>query len=136
MYKISLIYLNLCKLLRKIRDLNFLYKTLISVFSDFLSTFIYTYLFSCTNFRRLRIKKSIPKFLFLLNLYSSTPVPLLSAEVSLSLGFQYHPECTRLYLGEITLFFWDTQWRCWLRHCATSWKVAGSIPNGIIGIFH
>jgi hypothetical protein len=27
----------------------------------------------------------------------------------------------------------DTRWRCW-RHCATSVKVAGSIPNG--GIFH
>ena len=23
-----------------------------------------------------------------------------------------------------------------LRHCATSWKVAGSIPDGVIGIFH
>jgi len=27
-------------------------------------------------------------------------------------------------------------WRSWLRHCATSWKVAGSIPDGVIGIFH
>ena len=26
----------------------------------------------------------------------------------------------------------DTRWRSWLRHCATSRKVAGSIPNGII----
>jgi hypothetical protein len=24
----------------------------------------------------------------------------------------------------------------WLRHCATNWKGAGSIPNGVIGIFH
>jgi hypothetical protein len=24
----------------------------------------------------------------------------------------------------------------WLRHCATNRKVAGSIPNGVIGIFH
>ena len=24
----------------------------------------------------------------------------------------------------------------WLRHCATSQKVAGSIPDGVIGIFH
>jgi hypothetical protein len=24
----------------------------------------------------------------------------------------------------------------WLRHCATNRKVAGSIPDGIIGIFH
>jgi hypothetical protein len=26
-------------------------------------------------------------------------------------------------------------WRSWLRHCDTSWKVAGSIPYGVIGIF-
>jgi uncharacterized membrane protein YobD (UPF0266 family) len=24
----------------------------------------------------------------------------------------------------------------WLRHCSTNWKVAGSIPDGVIGIFH
>jgi hypothetical protein len=24
----------------------------------------------------------------------------------------------------------------WLRRCATSWKVAGSIPDGVIAIFH
>jgi hypothetical protein len=29
-----------------------------------------------------------------------------------------------------------TRWRSWLRHCATSWKVAGLIPDGVIGIFH
>ena len=27
------------------------------------------------------------------------------------------------------------RWRSWLRHCATSQKVAGSIPDGVIGIF-
>jgi hypothetical protein len=27
-------------------------------------------------------------------------------------------------------------WRSWLRHCATSWKVAGLIPDSVIGIFH
>jgi hypothetical protein len=31
---------------------------------------------------------------------------------------------------------WGRRWHSWLRHCATSWKVAGSIPNGFIGIFH
>jgi len=29
-----------------------------------------------------------------------------------------------------------TLWRSWLRHCATNQKVAGSIPDGVIGIFH
>jgi len=29
-----------------------------------------------------------------------------------------------------------TLWRSWLRHCATSRQVAGSIPDGVIGIFH
>jgi hypothetical protein len=24
----------------------------------------------------------------------------------------------------------------WLRYCATNWKVDGSIPDGVIGIFH
>ena len=28
------------------------------------------------------------------------------------------------------------QWRSWLRHCAISWEVAGSIPDGVSGIFH
>ena len=30
----------------------------------------------------------------------------------------------------------DTRWRSWLRHCATSRKVAGSIPDIVIGVFH
>jgi len=29
-----------------------------------------------------------------------------------------------------------TQWRSWLRHFATSQKVAGSIPDGVTVIFH
>ena len=29
-----------------------------------------------------------------------------------------------------------TRWRSWLRHCATSRKVMGSIPDDVIGIFH
>ena len=28
------------------------------------------------------------------------------------------------------------RWRSWLRHCATSRKVVGSIPDDVIGIFH
>jgi hypothetical protein len=31
---------------------------------------------------------------------------------------------------------WGTRWCSWLRHCTTSRKVAGSIPNSVIGIFH
>ena len=29
-----------------------------------------------------------------------------------------------------------TRWCSWLRHCGTNQKVAGSIPDGVIGIFH
>ena len=29
-----------------------------------------------------------------------------------------------------------TQWGSWYSHCATSLKVAGPIPYGVIGIFH
>ena len=27
-------------------------------------------------------------------------------------------------------------WRSWFRHCATSLKIVGSIPDGVIGISH
>ena len=30
---------------------------------------------------------------------------------------------------------WGTRWHSWLRHCATSRKGAGSIPDGFIVIF-
>jgi hypothetical protein len=28
-----------------------------------------------------------------------------------------------------------TQRRSWLRHCATSWKIVGTIPDRVTGIF-
>jgi hypothetical protein len=31
------------------------------------------------------------------------------------------------------VLLWGTRWRSWLRHCATSRKVTGSIPNGVTG---
>jgi len=30
----------------------------------------------------------------------------------------------------------EREWRSWLRHYTTSRKVAGSIPDGVIGVFH
>ena len=41
-------------------------------------------------------------------------------------------------LNNTCLLFPDvgTWWRSWLRHLATNWKVAGSIPVGVIGIIH
>jgi hypothetical protein len=30
----------------------------------------------------------------------------------------------------------EGRWRSWLRHCATNRKVAGSIPNEVIGFVH
>ena len=30
----------------------------------------------------------------------------------------------------------DTRWRSRLRNCATSRKVAGSVPDGVIAVFH
>jgi hypothetical protein len=35
-----------------------------------------------------------------------------------------------------TIYFGVTRWRSWLRHCTTIQKVAGSIPDGVTGIFH
>ena len=39
------------------------------------------------------------------------------------------------FLKHLFILFISSLGFC-LRHCATSWKVAGSIPDGVIGIFH
>ena len=38
--------------------------------------------------------------------------------------------------SDILFSNWWTAMAQWLRCCATNWKVAGSIPDGVIGIFH
>ena len=39
-------------------------------------------------------------------------------------------------LQHIIVLWRGTRWRSWLRHWATSRKVAGSIPDGVIGNVH
>ena len=43
---------------------------------------------------------------------------------------------TNVFLNIVVGRARGTRWRSWLRYCATSRKVAGSIPDGVIGIFH
>jgi len=50
-----------------------------------------------------------------------------------------HPEWAEtdsIYFLIVTAYTWGTRLRSWLRHCATSQKVAGSIVDGVIRIFH
>ena len=45
--------------------------------------------------------------------------------------------CLKLFKGRPMYISWALcWWRSWLRHCATSRKVEGSIPDGVTGIFH
>ena len=44
--------------------------------------------------------------------------------------------CTEPWNWKINCIYVGTRWRSWLRHCATIRKVAGSIPDGVIGVFH
>jgi len=71
----------------------------------------------------------------------SLPVPRVKRAPLLSSSIKIHNWTTTIHLSKGTwpllhTFFWGTQWHCCLRHCATSRKVAGSFPNGVIGIFH
>ena len=38
--------------------------------------------------------------------------------------------------GAVSVYCGGISWCSWLKHCATSWKVVGLIPNGVFGIFH
>ena len=42
----------------------------------------------------------------------------------------------QIYILQILLSVLGTTVAQWLRYCATNRKVAGSIPDGVIGIFH
>ena len=48
----------------------------------------------------------------------------------------------RIYVERVVAHFWDlpqnsgTAVAQWLKHYATNRKVAGSFPDGVIGIFH
>ena len=52
--------------------------------------------------------------------------------MALELGISTEKYCT-LFVHVLSVI---TRWRSSLRHCATSRKVAGSIPDGVTGIFH
>jgi hypothetical protein len=41
-----------------------------------------------------------------------------------------------LYHFSLSTYLFSTRWRSLLRHCATSRKVAGTIPDGVTGMFH
>ena len=43
---------------------------------------------------------------------------------------------SHLFILWYIILMGGTWWHGWLRHCATSQKVTGSIPDGVIGIFH
>ena len=46
------------------------------------------------------------------------------------------PSTVYVFICVRTCLLWSTRWLSRLRHSASSRKVAGSIPDGVIGIFH
>jgi hypothetical protein len=40
-----------------------------------------------------------------------------------------------LFFKDSPIHIWGTRWRSWLRHCARSQNVVGSLPDGVTGIF-
>ena len=71
-------------------------------------------------------------------------VTIPSAALQSNVGcISIHPLCSEptpprsiIFLFIHTTTFWGTRWRSWLRHCASSRKVADSIPDVVIGIYH
>ena len=63
---------------------------------------------------------------------SFRPAVCWSGKTSLSLD----KVLIKFYLGDLLIYNNKFQVRQWLRHCATNREVSGSIPDGVIGIFH
>jgi hypothetical protein len=74
----------------------------------------------------------VVQFLFEVKHSSFLPSVEIDCGAFRSLAFEEH----RRYFTGILLLRWATAVAQWLRYCATNRKVAGSIPDGVIGIFH
>jgi len=48
----------------------------------------------------------------------------------------YLPQYVNKTLFEGSVISWGIWWLIWLRHCATSQRIAGLIPSGVREIFH
>ena len=55
--------------------------------------------------------------------------------MEIQLSIKYY-RSVHLYLGAVTHCYLGTAVAQWLRRRATNRKVEGSIPDGVIGIFH
>jgi hypothetical protein len=64
--------------------------------------------------------------------YSLLPIVPITCTPHMYLTHILYP----VYLSKYKMACGGTRWPSWLRHCATNRKVAGSIPNGVIRIFH
>jgi len=60
---------------------------------------------------------------------------LIKCNVLLTFVQRSHVKCV-IGIQSLCKQIWVTRWRTWLRHCTTSRKVAGFIPDGVTGIFH
>jgi hypothetical protein len=85
-----------------------------------------------------RKSRAIP----LLPLWAVRPVlylPFNALRMSWSCNFYFrfhdNSQCYGIFAVSLCLGR-CTRWRSWLRQCATIRKVAGSIPDGVIGSFH
>ena len=68
------------------------------------------------------------------NQYESIKSHILNVHFYIG-GFFFFFKCIRFYI-KLPLYITGTAVAQWLRCCATNQKVRGSIPAGVIGIFH
>ena len=89
------------------------------------------------------VYRALPYPLWVLDFYlQEVNIPEFESHISPSVSVEVKLSCSDLLRHEeqfevhLYVGMRGTGWRSLLRHCATSWKVAGSIPVGVIGIFH
>ena len=98
----------------------------------FFNSFFYALLFDCYRYFSLYLYSYNPNTKDTRVIQLHTNISLIDTG-DIKLGIRnLLSTCTVL----LVLYFGVHRWRIWLRHCATSQKVASSIPDGVIGIFH
>jgi len=68
--------------------------------------------------------------------HSNTPDNVQHAQIYLFIAYLITLSIHWSDYVSVPSYLRGTRWRSWLRHCATSRKVAGSIPDVVTGFFH
>jgi hypothetical protein len=109
---------------------------IIRIHANLLQVYFAHFRQQCPRRQELRARINLPQDLLLLASFQLCLCSILDHDSDCSYRFYRAAVFRPIKFFNTILQQGGTRWRSWLRHCASSWKFACSIPDSITGIIH